>query len=132
MTRLISLANGLRVDPWALIFFTAFLPAVGWFGYRVIDWSNDKYEVTNEQIIDIDREPFGTEVRNAAPLEGIMGTQYERKGFLGYIFNFGTVHITVGGTKMAFAGIPKRDERVAIAELVRTLEALGRFVTGAG
>ena len=102
---LISLANGLRVDPWALIFFTAFLPAVGWFGYRVIDWSNDKYEVTNEQIIDIDREPFGTEVRNAAPLEGIMGTQYERKGFLGYIFNFGTVHITVGGTKMAFEDV---------------------------
>jgi len=71
----------------------------------VMDWSNDRFEVTNDQIIDIDREPFGTEIRNAAPLENILGTFYERKGFLGYIFNFGTVYITVGGTKLAFEDV---------------------------
>ena len=43
--------------------------------------------------------------RNAAPLEGILATIYERKGILGNIFNFGTVYITVGGSKLAFEDV---------------------------
>jgi hypothetical protein len=70
-----------------------------------MDWSNDKFEVTPEQIIDIDRKPFGTESRNAAQLENILGTNYERRGILGNLFNFGTVHITVGGSKLAFEDV---------------------------
>ena len=60
---------------------------------------------TAEQIIDLDREPFGTEKRNAAQLENILGTEYQRIGILGNIFNFGTVYITVGGTKLAFENV---------------------------
>jgi hypothetical protein len=70
-----------------------------------MDWSNDKYEVTSEQIIDIDRKPFGTESRNAAQLESILGTNYIRHGILGNIFNFGTVNITVGGTQLVFEDV---------------------------
>jgi len=101
----ISFAGGVAPDAWAIAFLIAFFPFALWFGYQVLDWSNDKFEVTNDQIIDIDRKPFGTEARNAAPLEGIMSTQYERKGLLGNLFNFGTVYITVGGTKMAFEDV---------------------------
>ena len=101
----VSFEGGVSVDVWALVFFIAFIPLLLWVGYEVLDWSNDKFEVTNDQIIDIDRKPFGTETRNAAPLEGIMATQYERKGLLGNLFNFGTVFITVGGTKMAFEDV---------------------------
>ena len=93
------------VDAWCLAFLIAFVPFAGWLAYEVLDWSNDKFEVTNEQIIDVDRKPFGTETRNAAPLEGILSTQYERKGLLGNIFNFGTVYITVGGSKLAFEDV---------------------------
>lgn len=101
----ISRTGGLSVDAWAMAFLIAFFPFALWFGYQVMDWSNDKFEVTNDQIIDIDRKPFGTETRNAAPLEGIMSTQYERRGLLGNLFNFGTVIVTVGGTKMAFEDV---------------------------
>jgi hypothetical protein len=101
----ISLQGGLTVDAWALAFLIAFVPFAGWLTYEVLDWSNDKFEVTNEQIIDIDRKPLGTETRNSAPLESILGTQYERRGLLGNLFNFGTVHITVGGSKMAFEDV---------------------------
>ena len=101
----ISFTGGVSVDAWAMAFLIAFFPFALWFGYQVMDWSNDKFEVTNDQIIDIDRKPFGTETRNAAPLEGIMSTQYERRGLLGNLFNFGTVMITVGGTKMAFEDV---------------------------
>ena len=101
----ISFQNGFSMDAWSIAFLIAFVPFLGWLVYEIMDWSNDKFEVTNDQIIDIDRKPFGTEVRNAAPLENILGTFYERKGFIGYIFNFGTVHITVGGTKLAFEDV---------------------------
>ena len=101
----ISLQNGFAIDAWTLAFLIAFVPFAIWFGYEVMDWSNDKFEVTNDQIIDIDRKPFGTESRNAAPLENILGTVYERKGILGNIFNFGTVYITVGGNKLAFEDV---------------------------
>jgi len=101
----ISFQNGFSIDPWAMVFLISFLPLFGWFAYQVLDWSNDQFEVTNDQIIDIDRKPFGTESRNVAPLDSILGTQYERKGILGNLFNFGTVHITAGGNKLAFEDV---------------------------
>ena len=102
---LISFNGGIQVDAWAgaliILLFVLFI----WFVYRVLDWSNDKFEVTAEQIIDLDKKPFGSETRNAAQLENILGTEYRRIGILGNIFNFGTVYITVGGTKFAFEDV---------------------------
>jgi len=102
---LISFQNGFSLDTWVSVFLLVLLPLVGWLIYEVIDWSNDKFEVTDEQIIDIDRKPLGTESRNAAQLENILSTRSERTGFLGNIFNFGTVYITVGGSKLAFEDV---------------------------
>ena len=102
---LFSFSNGFSVDVWVSVYLLALVPFIGWLIYEVLDWSNDKFEVTNEQIIDIDRKPFGTESRNAAQLENILGTRYERKGILGNIFNYGTVYITVGGDHLAFEDV---------------------------
>ena len=101
----ISFIGGLTIDVWASAILILMLVFVGWFVYRVLDWSNDQFIVNAEQIIDVDREPFGTEKRNAAQLENILGTEYQRIGILGNIFNFGTVYITVGGTKLAFENV---------------------------
>jgi hypothetical protein len=102
---LISFNGGISIDVWAIVIVVILLVFVGWFVYRVMDWSNDQFIVNAEQIIDLDREPFGTETRNAAQLENILGTEYQRIGILGNIFNFGTVYITVGGTKLAFENV---------------------------
>ncbi len=102
---LISFKGGISVDTWAAAAFILVLVALGWFGYRVVDWSNDQFIVNAEQIIDIDRKPFGTETRNAAQLENILGTEYKRIGILGNLFNYGTVYITVGGSKLAFEDV---------------------------
>jgi len=101
----ISFQNGITVDAWAGALFLALFPFVGWLIYEIADWSNDKFEVTAEQIIDLDRKPFGTESRSAAQLDNILGTEYRRIGLLGNIFNYGTVYITVGGTKLAFEDV---------------------------
>jgi hypothetical protein len=101
----ISFTPQFRIDPWAGALLIAFIPLFAWVVYEVADWSNDKFEVTNEQIIDLDKKPFGTESRNAAQLENILGTEYRRIGILGELFNYGTVYITVGGSKLAFEDV---------------------------
>jgi len=101
----ISFSGGISVDAWAAATLVILVVFLGWLGYRILDWSNDQFIVNAEQIIDLDREPFGTETRNAAQLENILGTEYRRIGILGNIFNFGTVYITVGGTKLAFENV---------------------------
>ncbi len=74
----------------------------GFIVYEYLDWQNDIYQVTVDQVIDITRKPFGTEDRKAAPLENILSTEYKRNGFLGMLLNFGTVYIMVGGAKFNF------------------------------
>lgn len=103
---LVRFVNGaLTVDAYALAILMALVPLVGWLIYEVLDWSNDQFEVTAEQIIDLDRKPFGTQTRNAAQLENILGIEYRRVGILGEIFNYGSVYITVGGTKLIFEDV---------------------------
>lgn len=101
----LSLAGGLSIDVFALFCLGGMFLLAVWFWYKLMDWSNDTYEVTADQIIDVDRKPFGTESRNAAQLENILGTKYERVGILGNIFNFGHVYITVGGNKLIFEDV---------------------------
>lgn len=101
----VSFSGGIAVDAWAGALIMVLLVFIGWFVYLVLDWSNDKFIVNAEQIIDVDKKPLGTETRNAAQLENILGTEYQRVGLLGNIFNFGTVYITVGGTKLAFENV---------------------------
>jgi hypothetical protein len=102
----IQFVNGvLTVDVFSLAILITFVPLLGWLIYEVMDWSNDQYQVTPEQIIDLDRKPFGTQTRNAAQLENILGTESQRIGILGEIFNYGTVYITVGGSRLAFEDV---------------------------
>lgn len=101
----VSFAGGINIDTWALVFSMGMFPFFVWLIYEIADWSNDKFEVTAEQIIDLDKKPFGTETRNAAQLDSILGTEYKRIGILGNLFNYGTVYITVGGSKFAFEDV---------------------------
>lgn len=101
----ISFQGGITVDTWARACLLAFFPFIGWLIYEIVDWSNDKFEVTPEQIIDLDKKPFGTESRNAAQLDNILAIESRRIGLLGNIFNYGNVNITVGGTKLIFEDV---------------------------
>lgn len=73
-----------------------------WVLYQYADWRNDIFQVTMDQIIDFDRKPLGQVRRRSAPLENVLSIEYERKGFWGFLFNFGTVYITVGNTRLTF------------------------------
>jgi hypothetical protein len=91
-------------------FFVAWLvPALvvaGWWLYQYVDWRNDIYQVTPEQILDISRKPLGQEVRKTAPLANVLNIKTDRPGLLALILNFGSVIIQTGpGGEMRFQDV---------------------------
>jgi hypothetical protein len=77
-----------------------------WWLYQFIDWRNDQYHITEDQIIDVYRKPFGTEDRRTASVLNIQSIRFERKGLLGLLLNFGTVYIRVGDEEFTFDNVP--------------------------
>lgn len=73
-----------------------------WFLYQYVDWRNDIYMITPDQIIDINRKPLGKEEKRTAPLKNIQTIEYKRLGLIGLMLNFGTVFIRIGDTEFTF------------------------------
>lgn len=73
-----------------------------WMGYAYLDWRNDLYQITNEQILDLDKTPLGKEEKKIAQIENILSIEYKRIGIFGLLLNFGTVFVAVGTTQFTF------------------------------
>jgi hypothetical protein len=80
---------------WAVLYLGAIL----WWIYQYIDWSNDIFQVTPDQIMDIDKTPLGQVTSDIATLDNILSIESRRNGILELLFNYGTVFITIGGGK---------------------------------
>lgn len=87
------------------VLFVFWLIFLGWWIYNYLDWNNDIYQVTPDQILDIERKPLGEEQRKSASLENIFSLEYSRNGIIEIIFNFGDVTINVGQTPFIFHGV---------------------------
>lgn len=74
-------------------------------GYIFVDWANDRFQVTDRHIIDLDRKPFGRETKRSALLENVLSLDYERKNITQRLFNFGTVAINVGDIQLDFENV---------------------------
>lgn len=101
------LINGLIHSDSSLSDILIFLsiPLFLWWLYQAVDWSNDKFQVTDEEIFDLDKTPLGKMKKNVAPLNNILNTEARREGFLEVVFNYGDVHISTGGLKMVFEDV---------------------------
>jgi hypothetical protein len=95
----------LTLDTMMLALPLIMLPFFLWLVWEYIDWKNDIFMVTPDEIVDIDKAPLGSEQRRAAQLDNILSTEYKRIGLTGNIFNYGTVYISVGGTKLEFQDV---------------------------
>jgi CRP-like cAMP-binding protein len=109
------------VDTMMLTIPILMIPVVLWWIYQYLDWRNDIYQVTPDEILDIDKKPFGSETRRSAPLENILSTESERVGLTGYLLNYGTVYITVGGANLDFEDV--LDPPTVQADIDRRREA---------
>jgi hypothetical protein len=75
VTRNITGINyGMAITLASFLMFSCFLIMT----YQYVDWRNDIFQLTPNQVIDLDRKPFGRESRRAAPLENILSIEYER------------------------------------------------------
>ncbi|MGA2488965.1 MAG: hypothetical protein ABSF99_02090, partial [Anaerolineales bacterium] len=93
---------GLIYFIWAILYVASLL----WGIYEYIDWSNDIFQVTPDQIMDIDKTPLGQVTSDIAALENILSIEHKRIGILQLFFNYGTVYITIGGGRqMAFENV---------------------------
>ncbi len=93
---------GLIYFIWAILYMASLL----WGIYEYVDWSNDIFQVTPDQIMDIDKTPLGQVTSDIASLENILSIEYKRIGILQLFFNYGTVFITIGGGReMAFENV---------------------------
>ncbi len=70
--------------------------------YAFADWANDRFQITDKQVIDLDRKPFGRETKRSALLENILSLDYSRENIIQRIFDFGTVAINVGDIQLDF------------------------------
>jgi CRP-like cAMP-binding protein/uncharacterized membrane protein YdbT with pleckstrin-like domain len=74
-----------------------------WWVWRFEDWRNDKFQVTDRYVIDINRRPFGFgESRTQAELGNVQNVNAYRSGLVQWLFNYGTVYVETAG---AFADI---------------------------
>jgi hypothetical protein len=97
------------------------LAGLAWSAYEYLDWANDLYQVTSEQILALHRKPLGDEERRAAGLENILSLEYDRPSILARIFNFGTVKATVGQVSFTFDEV---DDPVHVQEdIFRRMES---------
>lgn len=88
----------------------AFLGLFLWLIYEYLDWRNDIYRLTPEQIFDIERKPLGSELKKTAQIKDILSIEHERKNILGILLNFGDVNIKVGQTNFDFIGVYNPDQ----------------------
>jgi len=93
-----------------------------WWLYVYFDWSNDIYQLTPDQILDIKRKPLGEEIKKTAPLESILSLEHTRVGIIQLIFNYGNVIINVGQAQFIFSGVKNPDE--VQQEIASNIEAL--------
>jgi hypothetical protein len=90
-----------------------------WYMYQFIDWNNDVYQVTGDQVLDVKRTPLGREDRKTAMLENILSINYRRRGLLGVLLNYGTVNIQVGTESLVFEYV--RDPSKVQREIFRRM-----------
>jgi len=76
-------------------------------GYVFANWANDRFQITEKQIVDLDRTPLGRETKRSALLENILSLDYQRKNILQRLFDFGTVAINVGDIQLDFENVAR-------------------------
>jgi hypothetical protein len=83
---------------------------LSWSAYCFSNWRNDVYIITEDQLIDIDRRPFGMEEKRTAPINNIQSIRYMRNGIFGLLFNFGTVYTRIGDEEFTFNNVHRPAE----------------------
>jgi hypothetical protein len=103
--KVLSLFPTLPGNPLYLLLIFGTLVSWGWWLYQYVDWHNDVYIITTDQLVDVNRKPLGSEEKRSAPVKNIQTVEYLRKGIIGLVLNFGTVRIQIGNEELTFDNV---------------------------
>jgi uncharacterized membrane protein YdbT with pleckstrin-like domain len=103
MARMVGLITWPSLEILALLLGVSLLG----LGYAFADWANDKFQITDKQVLDLDRKPFGRETKQSALLENILSLDYRRENIIQRFLNFGTVAINVGDVQLDFEHVAR-------------------------
>ncbi len=105
LARLVGVIDSFHLISTVIVIGMLDLADMMWWAYQFMDWQNDYYVVTDDQVIDVYKKPLGTEDKRAAPLKNIQSINFKRNGFLGVLLNFGTVYILIGDNQLTFNNV---------------------------
>ncbi len=107
---------------WVLI--VALLPVLFFIWYVYEDWRNDKYSLTHDRVMTVEKRPLGGyEVVTETMFGRITDVSYNIVSPLAMILNFGTVVIKTPGEATAFVFRDLPDPRGVQQEITTRLEA---------
>lgn len=89
------------VTPWVLLTVVGILAFANFifFIWRLENWRNDIFQLTDRFVLDVDRKPFGFgESRKQTAISNITNVGANRPGFLPTLFNYGFVNIDTAGS----------------------------------
>ena len=115
--------------PVRVLLWVLFLsPGCGWIIWRILDWGNDWFIVTDRRVIHIDEIPFVRLRQDEAPLEMIQDVTVLMRGLWQNLLYFGNVINQTAGTlgTVRFIGIrtPRRVQALILA-LIRDTHRMG-------
>lgn len=120
--------GGFSFDLTRLTFIALWVLALTGFGFAAWwhyeDWRNDIYQLTDENVLDIERAPFRLKERSVATtLDRIQNVSYSKPTFWNNFLNYGDVIIeTAGGEgQLVFKSVP--NPAWATQEIFRRREA---------
>lgn len=105
IARLVNAFTFLSMPSTVLLCLLLFLIFGLWELYQYVDWSNDRYIITDKELIDVYKRPLAVEQKRTAPLENILSIDYERPNLIHLILNFGTVYIRIGEASLTFNNV---------------------------
>lgn len=106
----------------SIIALVGLIPALLWLVYQYLDWKNDLFRVTPDQLTSLHRRPLGSEQRDTANLDNIQALNSDQPTLLSRVLNFGTVTATIPGKEMKLDGV--YDPRGVQEDIQRRIEAL--------
>ncbi len=105
LARVVEVINVFSLASTVIVLGMLVVADLIWWVYQFMDWQNDYYVVTDDQVIDVYKRPLGTEDKRTAPLKNIQSINFKRNGFLGVLLNFGTVYILIGDNQLTFNNV---------------------------
>jgi len=112
-----------------MILFLSALAAL-WFIYQYVDWRNDIYIVTDDEVIDVERQLaifpfffFYTESRKQASLTNVQYVDLKIPNPLAMILNYGNVIVQTAGAEGTLDFLWVSNPRNVHAEILRRLTA---------